>query len=108
MADHATPVTGLSREPAAVTATITALVAALIALVVAFGLDLTKEQEVAIIGVTAVLAPIVAGLITRAKVSPASTVVAQSTAGGAVVAGPASSVPDGVGVNVTQAFTPGA
>lgn len=103
MADHATPVTGLSREPAAVTATITALVAALITLVVAFGLDLTKEQEVAIIGITAVLAPIIAGLITRTKVSPASTVVAQSVTSGAVVAGPASPLPDGSGVHVVSA-----
>lgn len=64
----------MNREPAAIIGTITGLVAAVIALVVAFGLDLTPEQQTAIVGATAVLAPVIATLITRGHVySPATT-----------------------------------
>lgn len=47
-----------------------ALVQAMIALVVAFGLNLAPDQIGAILAVTAV----VLGLITRSRVSPASTI----------------------------------
>lgn len=63
-----------SHEPAALVGTITAFVAALISLLVAFGLDLTPEQRDALLGLTAVLAPIIAAIVIRSKVwSPAST-----------------------------------
>lgn len=60
----------MNREPAAIIGSITAAASAIIALVVAFGLDLSDEQTAAILGVVAVVAPIVAGFVTRGKVTP--------------------------------------
>ena len=51
-------------------ATIVSLVGAVIALLIAFGVDLTQEQTAAIVGLTNVVAPLVAALFVRAKVSP--------------------------------------
>lgn len=63
----------LQTEPAQIIAYITSAVSAGIALFVAFGPDLTEDQTAAILGAAAVLAPIIAGLITRSRVySPAS------------------------------------
>tara|TARA_R100000655_G_C2995376_1_gene193653 strand:+ start:1624 stop:1827 length:204 start_codon:yes stop_codon:yes gene_type:complete len=56
-------------EPAVVNG-IVAAAAAVIALLVAFGLDLDDTQQAAILGVVAVLAPIVAAIVTRSKVTP--------------------------------------
>ncbi len=42
-----------------------------VALVIAFGVDLTNEQQAAIVGLTNVVAPLLAAVIVRAKVSPA-------------------------------------
>lgn len=108
MSDHAAPVTGLSREPAVVIGVITAFVAALIAALVAFGVDFTEEQRQAVLGMigpTVFLILLVAFLIRR-KVSPTSTVVARSTPEGDVVAGEASPIPTGIGVNVTTDVGP--
>ena len=58
-------------EPALV-AGITAAVAAVLALLVAFGLDMTAEQQTAILGIVAVVAPLVAAIVTRSKVTPAN------------------------------------
>ena len=61
------------KEPAAIIAAITGAATAIIALVVSFGLDLTNDQQSAILGVVAVVAPLVAGLAIRSKVfSPAT------------------------------------
>lgn len=61
-------------EPALSVGTITAAVTAVIGLLVAFGIDLTQDQQVAILGMAAVIAPAIVAIITRAKVySPAST-----------------------------------
>lgn len=67
--------TGITQtEPARLVGSITAGVTAVIALLVAYGFDISQEQQVAILGVVAVLAPIVAALITREQVySPATT-----------------------------------
>lgn len=62
----------MSNEPAVTVASVTAVVAALIGLLVAFGLDVSKEQTAAILGLVAVAGPIVAGLVTRTKVTPTS------------------------------------
>lgn len=69
------PPTGASNtEPARVVGSITAGVTAVIALLVAYGFDISNEQQVAILGVVAVLAPVIAALITREQVySPATT-----------------------------------
>ncbi|ROO51089.1 hypothetical protein EDC02_5953 [Micromonospora sp. Llam0] len=53
---------------------ITAVVAAFVALVTAFGLDLSPEQQTAILGVAAVLAPLAVALIGRSRVFSPATV----------------------------------
>ena len=60
----------MNREPAAIIGFIPAATSALIALVVAFGLDLSKDQTTAIVGLVAVVAPVVAGFVTRTQVTP--------------------------------------
>lgn len=60
----------MNREPALTVGTVTAAVTAVLALLVAFGLDLTDDQRNAILGVVAVLAPLVATVVTRGKVTP--------------------------------------
>ena len=68
------PTSGMATEPAAIIGTITAIVTALIAFAVAFGIDLSDDQQAALLGLVAALAPIVAALLTRQKVySTAST-----------------------------------
>ncbi len=63
----------MNEQPAAIVGTITAAVAAVIALVVAFGIDLTPDQQAAILSVAAVAAPLIAALFIRLRVwSPAS------------------------------------
>ena len=60
----------MKNEPALKVATYTAIVTAVLALLTSFGLNLSDEQTAAILGVVAVLAPIVAGFITRRHVTP--------------------------------------
>lgn len=59
-----------TREPALTIGTATAVVAAVIALLVAFGLDLSTEQQTAILTAVGVIAPIVGALLTRPRVTP--------------------------------------
>ncbi|TDC63869.1 hypothetical protein E1258_09490 [Micromonospora sp. KC207] len=61
-------------EPLLSVGGITAGVTALIALVTAFGLDLSAEQQTAILGVVAVLAPLVVSLVGRGRVYSPATV----------------------------------
>ena len=67
--------TGVAKtEPATLVGMITALVSAVIALAVAYGVDIDDSQSTAIMGLIAVLAPIIAAIVTRSRVySPAST-----------------------------------
>jgi hypothetical protein len=60
----------MKNEPLVTVATITALVTACIGLLTAFGLDLTSDQQTAILGVVAVVAPLVVAAFTRSKVTP--------------------------------------
>ena len=60
----------MTNEPLITVASITAGVTALLTLLVAFGLDLSGEQQTAILGVVAVVAPVVVALVTRPKVTP--------------------------------------
>jgi hypothetical protein len=46
------------------------VVAAIVALLRSFGAPITDEQHVAITGVVAILAPLVASVLARAKVTP--------------------------------------
>lgn len=60
----------MNTEPVVTVASITAAVAAALALVVAFGLPLTEDQQKAILGAAAVLAPMVAAYFARKRVTP--------------------------------------
>lgn len=63
----------MKREPATIIGAITAVVSAVLALLVAFGMDVSEDQQAAILGVVAAVAPLVAGVLIRSKVwSPAS------------------------------------
>lgn len=60
-------------EPAAIIGGITAFVTALLGLLVAYGVDVSQQQQTAILGVTAVVAPLLASLVIRYNVyAPAS------------------------------------
>lgn len=62
-----------SSEPALAVGAVTAFVTAVIGLLVAFGLPVTDDQQAAILGITAVLAPVIAGWFIRSRVfSPAA------------------------------------
>lgn len=93
----------MTREPLLTTGTVAALVAAVVTLVVAFGADLTETQTAAILGVAAVLAPMLVGLVARSRVTPNSAVVASRQDGTGPVAGAASPLPDGTPVEVVNA-----
>lgn len=60
----------MTREPLVTAATITALVTALIGVLVAFGIDLTDDQQKAVLGLVAVVAPLAVALFSRSKVTP--------------------------------------
>lgn len=63
-----------SSEPLWTVGGITAAVTAVLALAVAFGLDLSTEQEAAILGVVAVVAPLIVTVIGRGRVYSPATV----------------------------------
>lgn len=60
----------MQNEPVVTVAAVTAVVAAIIGLLVAFGVDLSDDQQKAILALVAVAGPVVAGLVTRSKVTP--------------------------------------
>lgn len=102
MAKHAAVT---DREPAVVIGLITGVVGAVIALLVAFGVELSKDQITAILGLFAAVAPIAAAVWTRTKVTPSDAVVARISpdpAESRIVAGPASTLTDGTPVTVTK------
>ena len=66
----------LKLEPAV----ITGAVAAVITLLVAFGIPLTEDQKVAVLGVIAPLLALAQGLIVRAAVVPVAKLDAAATA----------------------------
>lgn len=71
--DPVAPGPDAPKEPLLTVGALTAVAAAAIALVVAFGVHLSAEQQVAILGVVAVLSPFIVALVGRSKVfSPAS------------------------------------
>lgn len=79
-------------EPVVTSAVVVALVAALIGLLVAFGVNVTDEQKVAILGVVTIAAPLVLAWVVRRKVTPTQNVAAAINQQGNTVAGPASDV----------------
>lgn len=87
----------MQREPSILIGGITAFVTALIGLLVAFGLDIDQQQQTAILGMTAVLAPAVASIVIRFRVfSPATTerLVDQAYAAGVPPVEPKPPLPD--------------
>lgn len=62
----------MEHEPAITVGTVTALVAALIVVATAFGLPLTDPQTQSLLGLTAIVGPLVAALVTRRKVTPSN------------------------------------
>jgi hypothetical protein len=67
----------MNREPNVTVGAVTAAVTAVLTLVVAFGVPLGAEQQAAILGVVAVLAPLVATAVARRHVWPDATVQAE-------------------------------
>ena len=64
----------MKTEPAAIIGGITAFVTALLALLVAYGFDIDQAQQSAILGLVAVVAPVVAGVAIRFNVYAPATV----------------------------------
>lgn len=60
----------MNREPVLSIAGLLAAVSAVITVLVAFGLDLTEAQSTAVLGAVAALAPLVAALVARRRVTP--------------------------------------
>ena len=96
-------------EPVISTATVTSAVTAVLALAVAFGLPLTDAQQVAILGVTAVVAPLVV-IYARRWTVPSAQVVErlerQPEGPDLVVAGEASELPTGQTVRAAGTLDP--
>lgn len=87
----------MTNEPAVTIGSISAATAALLGLAIAFGVPLSDDQRVAILGAIAAVAPLVVGLLIRGKVTPAGNVLAYlpKRAATEVLAGEASSAPTG-------------
>jgi hypothetical protein len=60
----------MKNEPVLTIASITALATAVVTLLVAFGLPLTQDQQQAVLGFVAVVAPLVAAYFARKRVTP--------------------------------------
>ena len=82
-------------EPLISISSIVAGATAVIALLVAFGVPLTEDQKVAILGLVGVLAPVIVALATRGKVTPNAAVVEGLNSSGIVYAGEANELPTG-------------
>ena len=82
-------------EPIISVSSIVAAATAVIALLVAFGVPLTEDQKVAILGLVGVLAPVIVALVTRGKVTPNAAVVEGLNGSGIVYAGEANELPTG-------------
>ena len=61
----------MSTEPAVTIGAVTTLIAAALSLLVAFGVDISEDQRVAIIAFVAAAAPLASALLIRRKVTPA-------------------------------------
>ena len=82
-------------EPLISISSIVAAATAVVALLVAFGVPLTEDQKVAILGLVGVLAPVIVALVTRGKVTPNAAVVEGLNSSGIVYAGEANELPTG-------------
>ena len=82
-------------EPLISISSIVAGATAVIALLVAFGVPLTEDQKVAILGLVGVVAPVIVALVTRGRVTPNAAVVEGLNGSGIVYAGEANELPTG-------------
>ena len=82
-------------EPLISVSSIVAAATAVVALLVAFGVPLTEDQKVAILGLVGVIAPVIVALVTRGKVTPNAAVVEGLNSSGIVYAGEANEIPTG-------------
>lgn len=89
----------MKTEPSVIAGTATAVVTAALALLVSFGLGLTDDQQKAILGFVAVVAPLVGAFIVRSKVTPNAKVVETIEPDGTRIAGEASPAPTGMVLN---------
>ena len=96
----------MKNEPLVTLASITAGVTALLALLVAFGIPITQEQQVAILGVAAVAAPFVVAVAGRGRVTPNGSVVERVDSEGTVLAGEANELPTDTAIRELHADTP--
>lgn len=71
----------MKTEPAITIASVTAAVTAALALLVSFGLSISADQQTAILGVVAVVAPLLVGVLTRPKVTPVAATVRRGFVG---------------------------
>ena len=82
-------------EPLISVSSIVAAATAVVALLVAFGVPLTEDQKVAILGLVGVIAPVIVALVTRGRVTPNAAVVEGLDSSGIVYAGEANELPTG-------------
>ena len=97
----------MKNEPLVTLASITAAATALLALLVAFGIPITQEQQIAILGVVAVAAPFVVALAGRGQVTPNANVVEYVTSTNQVKAGEANELPTDTKIRVLNSLDPG-
>jgi hypothetical protein len=64
-------------EPSITAGAISALAAAVLTVLVSFGIPLTSEQREAVLGLVAVVAPIIVALLIRGHVTPSAKVDAK-------------------------------
>ena len=82
-------------EPLISISSIVAGATAIVALLVAFGVPLTEDQKVAILGLVGVVAPVIVALVARGRVTPNAAVVEGLNSSGIVYAGEANELPTG-------------
>lgn len=80
-------------KPILTTTVITALVSAILVLLTAFGVPITEDQQSAINGVVAIVAPLVIGLVAYLRTTDNKAVVEVVNDTGIVQAGPANEIP---------------
>lgn len=81
--------------PILTTTAITALVSAILVLLSAFGVPITEDQQSAINGLVAIVAPLVIGLVAYLRTTDNKAVVEVANDTGIVQAGPANEIPTG-------------
>lgn len=91
----------LSNCPTITMGTVTAAVSAIITLLLAYGVQVTPDQRIAIMGLVATIGPLLVGGVAKVQTTPTSHVVAeQNPSTGDVLAGEASPHPTGTKIDI--------